>query len=79
MTERLLRDWLDEDVDQEKLAEGAAAIEEAAEKARLAAQTAAERKKGPPSMPDGASGDRSEGERSTAQTESSPRKQRRSW
>ena len=28
MTERLLRDWLDEDVDQEKLAEGAAAIEE---------------------------------------------------
>ena len=50
MAERPLRDWLDEDVDQEKLAEGEAAIEEVAEKARKAAQTGAEREKAPPDL-----------------------------
>ena len=52
MAERPLRGWLDEDVDQEKLAEGEAAIEEVAEKARKAAQTGAEREKAPPDLPD---------------------------
>ena len=52
MAERPLRDWLDEDVDQEKLAEGEAAIEEVAEKAREAAQTGAEREKAPPDDPE---------------------------